>query len=153
MIQLTQGLAAAVDPEDFEWLSQWKWCAMHGRATAYAKRSLKGILMHREIMTHHGHTFEFVDHANHNGLDNRKLNLRACSASENGANRLKTAGSSRYKGVHFEHQTKRWRPEVRCDGKRLRGPRFDSELEAAAWYDEKAWELFGDFALLNGVKF
>lgn len=148
-IQLTQGFSAAVDEEDFVWLSQWKWCVAKTNTNVYAKRSSKGILMHREIMRRHGLLVEFVDHANHNGLDNRKSNLRPCSSSENQANRVKVSGSSKYKGVHFESQTGRWRAEIRNNGRRIRGPRFDSELEAAAWYDEQAYHLFGDFALLN----
>jgi hypothetical protein len=151
-IELTQGLVALVDEEDFEWLSQWKWCVAKTSNCIYAKRTNKAILMHRELMVRHGYTFQVVDHANHDGLDNRKANLRPCSQSENQANRRKTIGSSQFKGVHLEAQTGRWRAEIRHDGKRLRGPRFTSELEAAAWYDEKAWELFGDFALLNGSK-
>ncbi len=154
LIPLTQGLFATVDDEDFEWLSRWKWCVLRTTSNIYAKRTSKAILMHREVLIRHGHTPEAVDHANHNGLDNRKSNLRPCTSSENSANQHKTTRptTSRYKGVHFEAYTRRWRPEVRAQGKRIRGPRFDSELEAAAWYDEKAWELFGDFALLNGTR-
>jgi hypothetical protein len=148
-ITLSQGLSALVDAEDFEWLSQWKWCAHRLRHTTYAKRSLKGILMHREIMQRHGFSFAVVDHANHDGLDNRKGNLRPCSASENQANRSKGSGSSRYKGVHLDAATGLWRAEVRRDGRRLRGPRFADEKDAADWYDEKASDLFGEFALLN----
>lgn len=149
-IPLTQGYVALVDDDDFEWLSQWKWCVLRTRNNIYAKRSSKGILMHREIVCRHGLLEETVDHVNHNGLDNRKSNLRPCSQSENQANRRKIEGSSRFKGVHLEAYTGKWRAEIRCEGRHIRGPRFDSELEAAAWYDEKAYELFGNFALLNG---
>lgn len=148
-IQLTKGRVALVDDDDFEWLSQWKWCALVTANNVYAKRSAKGILMHREIIARHGLPSPSVDHANHDGLDNRKANLRACTHSENAGNKRKTSGTSRFKGVHFESQTKRWRPEVKCNGRRFRGPRFDSEEAAASWYDKKACELFGDFALIN----
>jgi hypothetical protein len=151
-IPLTQGFYAIVDTEDAEWLSQWNWCVAKTASNTYAKRTLRGILMHREVLRHHGIDAHLVDHANHNGLDNRKSNLRPCSSSENNANRRKSGGSSRFKGVHFEKQTKMWRPEISFEGRRIRGPRLLTEVEAAAWYDRKALALFGDFAVLNGVK-
>jgi hypothetical protein len=148
-IQLTQGQVALVDDDDFEWLSQWRWCVLKSRHGFYAKRSSKGIMMHREIVGQYGLAGPSVDHINHDGLDNQKVNLRACTQSENQANRRKTIGSSRFKGVHFEAQTQRWRPMVKCNGRTYRGPRFDAEELAAAWYDKMACELFGDFALIN----
>ncbi|MFH1744454.1 MAG: hypothetical protein ABIH23_36080 [bacterium] len=40
-ISLTQGRVALVDDEDFEQVSQWKWCAMKGRWRYYAVRADK----------------------------------------------------------------------------------------------------------------
>ena len=42
-ILLTQNQVALVDDQDYDWLNQWKWCAIQGRYTFYAMRkALKG---------------------------------------------------------------------------------------------------------------
>ena len=37
-IKLSQGKVTLVDDEDFEYLNQWKWCAMKGNSTFYVIR-------------------------------------------------------------------------------------------------------------------
>lgn len=37
-LSLTQGKFAIVDAADFEWLSQWKWCAAKSNGYWYAHR-------------------------------------------------------------------------------------------------------------------
>lgn len=87
-IQLTQGKVTLVDDEDYEWLSQWKWCAKDGRnGNFYAFRASKNksTYMHRLILdTPKG---KVTDHINGNGLDNRRINLRICSYRENSHNK------------------------------------------------------------------
>ena len=79
LILLTQAKFATVDVEDYDWLSQYKWCAAKDRETFYAHRGSNGIAvsMHRAIM--HAPKGVICDHKNHNGFDNRKSNLRLCT--------------------------------------------------------------------------
>ena len=84
---------ALVDDEDYERLSQWKWCASrHGRLV-YATRNARSaevreagaeaswtIPMHRQIMGDPKGLY--VHHKNGNGLDNRRHNLEALTAKE-----------------------------------------------------------------------
>jgi hypothetical protein len=79
-IPLTQGKYAIVDPDDFERINKHKWYAAKGKNTFYAERivTVRKRRMHINI---HGEIIKvpdgkFVDHINHNGLDNRKTNLR-----------------------------------------------------------------------------
>jgi hypothetical protein len=63
-----------------------------------------------------------IDHINHDGLNNRKINLRLCNQSMNNANQRKQtrATSSKYKGVS-------WCKEKRKNGRNertIRTPRF-----------------------------
>jgi len=96
-IKLSQGKHALVDSEDFEYLSQWKWCAEKRRHTFYAVRSqwiggkTKKTSMHRLLArTPRGMD---TDHLNGNGLDNRKANLRSATRKENlNAHRAKLQG-------------------------------------------------------------
>jgi hypothetical protein len=91
---------------------------------------------------------KFVDHINGNGLDNRDENLRLATNSQNQMNSRKRSGtSSRYKGVSL--QRKRWRAQIKLDGKLIYLGMFDTEEQAAMAYDYAAIELFGEFSRIN----
>ncbi len=143
---------ALVDNEDFEWLSQWKWCAWKGGNTRYVIRGIsnryikKAIRMHRIILDAPDNLE--VDHINHNGLDNRRCNLRICTRSEQQHNRCNQKNStSGFKGVYYFKS--KWMSRICYKGKRVYLGWFSNKIEAAKAYDRKALELFGEFALLN----
>lgn len=158
-IALTQGQVAIVDDEDFDALNQFGWRAQWDPHTRgfYAVRSVPigggkraTVLMHR-VITGAAKGTE-VDHANQNTLDNRKANLRVCTASENARNRGKTArNTSGYKGVSFDKRTGKWDARIGLNGKRRHLGYFDTALEAAAAYDRAALEMHGTFARHNGT--
>lgn len=154
-VKLTRGLVTIIDAEDLELVSQWKWFASRGNSTDYAQRNdrthgiRKTVKLHRVILN--APEGMHVDHINHNGLDNRKSNLRLCTLSENLRNRRKQKGcSSEYKGVVKRQGSRQitWMATVKVDKKR-HTQSFATELEAALWYDEKAKEHHGEFANLN----
>lgn len=154
IIYLTQNKIAVVDDEDFKKLNQFKWCYVENKAGyGYARRSItidkkkSNILMHREILNVPGGVL--TDHENHNTLDNRRKNIRQCTRSQNGANRIKGSGSSKFKGVYWHARWGHWMAHVQTKGKpNYRGP-FLKEEDAARAYDEMAIECFGEFARLN----
>jgi hypothetical protein len=93
----------------------------------------------------------FVDHQNHNGLDNRRSNLRIATVAENGFNRRKTSAltSSRFKGVNWDKRENKWRVQGRLNGRQETIGYFDNEEDAARKYDAWAVAAFGRFAALN----
>ena len=157
-IPLTQGKVALVDDEDFERLSKYKWCALNCHGFYYAVRSeritngrygkTRHFKMHREIL---GLTDPkiHVDHKNHNGLDNRQENMRACTCSQNQMNQrtMRSKKHSPYKGVCFFHG--KWRAAIKIKGKTTHLGTFPSEISAAWAYNEAAIKYFGEFAHVN----
>ena len=143
-IPLTHGMITKVDNEDFDRLKSISW---HYNFDGYAKSNTYGY-MHRFIMN----TPEdmLTDHINHDTLDNRKSNLRICTSQENQRNKLKREGcSSEYKGVCWDKTYNKWMSKIKFNNKTINLGRFNSDLEAAKAYDEKAKDLFGEFALTN----
>jgi len=155
-IELTQNKYAIIDDEDFERVNQFKWYANYSNGYWRAVRHIKkdtgkraSQLMHRFIMnTSKGMD---TDHKNHNGLDNRKSNLRICTHAENMMNQLprKRKITSEYKGVYWDRECKKWRTRIIPNNKHLHLGYFVNEITAAKMYDRKAKELFGEFACLN----
>jgi len=149
-IPLTRQKFTIVDTEDYYWLSQFKWHAVFAGKSFYAIRTCKGksIKMHREIMTAPSHLF--VDHIDHNGLNNCRSNLRLCSQAQNSRNTApRKGGTSRYKGVCWDKDKEKWLATIQFNRKIYKLGHFTDEIAAARVYDERAKELHGDFACLN----
>ena len=160
-IRLTQGQVALVDAEDHERIAKHSWYAAWAPSTQsyYAVRRVTvaaakqiGILMHREVMGLEPGDKRQVDHAFHRTLDNRKFvdgkqNLRITSSQKNGFNRCKSRKStSGYKGAHWRNDRKKWRAEIRIDGKLIHLGLFERAEDAGAAYRIAAEKLHGEFA-------
>jgi len=91
-----------------------------------------------------------IDHINGDGLDNRRENLRIVSPRQNQANSRKhVLGQSRYKGVAWCQGAHKWRAYISPDRQQIHLGLYDTEIEAAAAYDTRAREIFGEHACLN----
>jgi len=150
-IELSLDKVAVVDADDLERLSIYKWCAVRRNRTWYAKTLRPDgshLSMHRLIADAPKHLM--VDHKDHNGLNNRKHNLRLCNNAQNQYNRLPhRGGTSKHKGVYLDKQYNKYRAIICHNSKRYHLGRFDNPDDAARAYDKKAKELFGEFAYLN----
>lgn len=106
---------AKVDPDDFAWLMEWRWCGM-GYGYAGRKRRVGDryvtVTMHREILRVTDPAVE-VDHINGNKLDNRRSNLRVATHAENSQN--KATLSTR--GVSWHAEKRRWRARCKIRGR------------------------------------
>ncbi len=153
-IPLTNGGVAVVDDADYEALAQFRWQrSAQGYAHRYRRqRPAKGvsILMHRVVLD--APSDRDVDHINHDGLDNRRGNLRLCTPSQNLANRARQKNNtvSIYKGVSFDVRWPKKPWYARCCRKWL--GRFLTQEEAAQAYNDAAVRQYGEFAYLNVIQ-
>lgn len=163
-IPLTQGQKALVDPEDYAWLSQYKWYAhkttygtyMAARTYRDETGKLIFLYMHRAIVA--APEGMVVDHINGDTLDNRRANLRICTRAENNRNmhrfrtRKRAAIHSRFKGVYWDKKSKKWMAQIRVNKRNIYLGRYETEQEAAIAYDLAALHYFGDYARPNFVE-
>ena len=157
LIHIKKFRFAIVDPYDYDYLRRFKWRLNRSNRTFYAFRTVsRGPLFRPQVIWMHHEILPppdglLVDHRNHNGLNNRRENLRLATPAENIQNarktRLKT--TSRYKGVDFVKATGKWRARICVNGHRIFLGSFDSELDAALAYDAAAKKYFGEYACTN----
>src|SRR3990167_473031 len=146
-LKLSKGKVAIIDDEDFEKVSQWRWCAFWNGWKWYVKRTYKKnsvIYLHRFI-TDAPKGVE-VDHKNGDGLDNRKENLRVCTRTENSRNRAQQKNNtSGYKGVSWNKERRKWDAKIKVGKKHVFIGRFKTKEEAARAYDQVAMINFKDY--------
>jgi hypothetical protein len=81
-----------------------------------------------------------VDHKDFNPLNNNLDNLKITTQREN-SNRKHLKSSSKYTGVAFEKQTKKWKSVI-CINKKIKTiGRFNTEIEASEAYQKELKKL------------
>ena len=147
---------AIIDDEDFDYVNKLKWHpvknfntgTMYFQAHVYKNGKRTSISMHRYIMkTPDGFC---TDHINHNGFDNRKVNLRTCTTSQNGMNRkVSKNNTTGYKGVTFNKHSKSYKAYIKKDNKEYLIGYYKTADQAAIAYNIAAVKYFGEFARPN----
>lgn len=146
-IPLSRGrYVALVDDEDHARISEHRWHHKNGYAVRWTPDRTRRLSMHREVLGFPD--ARYLDHANGNPLDNRRTNLRICTAAQNSWNsRARGKRFRQFKGVQCRHG--RWRTRIRIKGWLTHVGSFSTELEAALAYDRAARQHFGKFACVN----
>ena len=153
-IPLTQGYLTKVDDEDYIKFASVRWYALVARSGVRAVRDVRingerrHLHLSREILN--APRGRYVDHINGDTLDNRKQNLRFCTASQNQWNRqLGKNNISGFKGVFLDKRDDRWYPAITVNKKRISLGGFLNKKDAIKAYDKAAKHYFGEFAKLN----
>lgn len=141
---------AVIDTEDYPLVKGYAWHINNSgyvQSAATYEGKQRHVLMHRLVMMV-GPSL-IVDHKDHNPQNNRKSNLRPCTAVENNWNaRLSSANKSGFKGV-VRNGTK-WRGRVGAEGVE-HYKNFSTKEEANEWARAKRIELHGEFACHGGA--
>lgn len=155
-IQLSQGKVALVDDEDFDRIKDFHWYARKTGNTFYAAYKVKSkgksttFYMHRIILN--APSDIPVDHADGNGLNNQKSNIRLCSHSENMRNtKMFKNNTSGFKGVSWHKRSNKWRAVIKVNAKHKHLGLFQTDIAAANAYNDAAKKYYGDFARLNNI--
>lgn len=143
-----------VDKEDILLLIPFNW---YVNQAGYVETCISGkaFSVHRIILGNNIPKGMVVDHINGNKLDNRKCNLRICTARQNSYNRGKPRGkySSKYKGVSWNRYSSFWWTAIQFRGKAMFLYRSLVEVECAYAYNVAASILMRDFAKLNDIDY
>lgn len=139
-----------IDAEDREKVSLHSWCLDR---TGYVVTRFAGKMwsLGSIILDHPPNGCLPIHHKDDDSLNYRKTNLRICTAQQHAATRPPFGGSSKYKGVHWYKDRKRWRTQIRVNGRGIHLGYFEVEEDAARAYNEAAAKHFGKLAYLNSV--
>lgn len=151
-VSLTQGKFCIIDIVDLDKISNHKWYVIKSKSKnserlyAYGLVNNQYILMHRFIMGLQSGDCRQIDHKNHDGLDNRRKNLRICTPRQNQLNRRQLRiFSSQYTGVAWSNKYQLWSSHY---DKRFLGY-FNNEKTAAKVRDAYAILDSPDFIITN----
>jgi len=141
-IPLTQGRTAIVDARDFELVRSRVWRLHKSIGTFYAysgRVSLHSLILGRK----------HVDHRDGNGLNNRRINLRPATKSQNGANSRARHNLTGFRGVcRFPYS---WHAQITVHGEHRYLGAYATKEGAARAYDRAAIAAFGEFAVTNAA--
>lgn len=148
IVPLTCNKEVMIDAEDLPFIGQWNWCYHNEYAI---RNNAKGelptqVFMHR-ILNKTPNGFD-TDHVDRDKLNNRKCNLRTCTRSQNKKN-CSPRGVSKYVGVSWINEIKKWRVSIRINGKKTHVGSYANELEAAKAYNDAASFFYGEYASIN----
>ena len=126
---------AIIDTNDIELVKPYKWHIKRSRNTSYCVSSVKGhkLFLHRLITGYNGD--KDVDHIDHDGLNNRKVNLRVVEHKQNLLNQ------HNYNNGVYQVRSGRFRASIAPDGKTVYLGTYDTFEEAKTARVEKEQTL------------
>lgn len=149
------GLYAVVDAADLPLVQGHRWYVTRTPHSTYAHTTVTGsdgkqktVKIHQLLLP----DAPQVDHIDHDGLNNRRSNLRAATHAENRRNsRTNKNNTSGFKGVSWHKVSGKWRAKVGSHGSGtyVNLGLFETAEDAARAYDRAAEQEFGEFALTN----
>lgn len=122
-------------------------------ADGYASGKIEGKIykFHKYILGDYNNEHTF-DHINRIKIDNRRINLRIVTKSQNRHNSGPgKANKSGFKGVHFNKRDKNFVAQIRKNGKTCSLGAFITKEEAAIRYNNEALKQDPECAFLNKV--
>jgi hypothetical protein len=135
----------------FTWIKTGKPASQNPNKSGYLRVRVAGRLYYAHRLAWLYMTGEWpdgdIDHINERKNDNRMLNLRACSRSENKQNvSLTKSNTSGTKGVGWAAREQKWRARIQHNGKDVHLGYFSTKKDAISAIREARLLLHGEFA-------
>jgi len=153
-IQLQNGLFALVDDEDYERVNKHLWVVRFANSSIPL---ISGFVEDKEKYLSHfvldlEDIADSVSFSNGNRFDFRKENLiRLSRVSVSRRKKAHRGSSSKYKGVSWRDDSKKWLAKIKIGNKDFRIGLFENEDEAAEAYNQVAKEIYGEDYLFNVI--
>ncbi len=155
-----ESVITIIDTEELERVKSFglRWCIKNAKntGTKYA-RATRWEMVNGEpkLITYCLHILlmdvnkgEYVDHKDHDTLNNRKENLRITTNENNTKNRKgkNSNNTSGYRNVMFNKQTDRWMVRLQINKKAKTLGEFQDVHEAGKFAEEMRQKYYGEFA-------
>lgn len=135
-----------IDKEDYDRIKNYYWQLNHNGYPVSRSRNKKTYL-YRLLLNFQEHN-KIIDHIDRNPLNNKKINLRIVTASENCKNSTYGNGALGVQGVYYNSQTEKFRARaIDLNGKCI--DKFFNTLEEAIEERIKMENKFGYLRKLN----
>lgn len=135
---------AIIDKEDYEKIKNYKWY-MKGDSEVFCM-SLQKHLSRLILDVTDSHLY--VDHIDHNRLNNRKSNLRICTNAQNQWNKIyRTRGKTKYTGVYYvpSNKFRKWVARITVNKKTHYLGSYLTPEEADKAYKDACLRFHGEF--------
>lgn len=140
------------DLEDYDKIKDYCWFINNDgyvSSNTFNTTKKKTILMHHIIKQ----TDLFVDHKNHKKFDNRKLNLRESTNSQNCMNhKLKVNNTSGVSGVSWDKKSKKWHSRIGINNKEISLGFYENFNEAVKVRKQAEEKYHREFSYDNSMK-
>mgnify|MGYP003304836051 CR=1 FL=1 len=142
------------DIDDYEQIKEYCWFIDdrgYVLANTFGEKKQKMIQMHRLLMNFpEGRD---IDHINHNTKDNRRINLRVCSHSDNQKNiKLSSKNTSGVTGVSWDKYRNSWKVQMQANNEPVKIGRFTNFDDAVKARKEAEEKYFGEYSYDNSMK-
>lgn len=137
-----------VDLDDYDRIVDYCWFEDgNGYINARDKENNKTIKLHRLIMGLDYGDERLVDHINHDGLNNKKINLRVCDKSKNAMNAsLQINNTSGICGVSYNKTKEKWSAYIRKNNKQYYLGSYINFDDAVAARKKAEQEMYGEYS-------
>ncbi len=142
-----------IDKEDYDLVKNYQWHIensrrdlQYGQTTIRGVTPIKTMRIHRMLMPDSIQ----IDHINHNGLDNRRCNLRACNNRENNCNKnFQMNSKSGYTGIRYNEKVGSYYVRIMVHKKEISLGHYKTLEEALEARKQGEIRYFGDFRYIN----